>query len=113
MSGETKTMMHQALDEEYVTPGMCEMHHKVMEGQLELLRQKDKALEDKMAGIERRIDAIDAKIDTILRNQSDLATSTKQFQADVLKYALWLAVGVTLTLFGVATGRVIDFGWLL
>jgi hypothetical protein len=89
-------------DDEYVTPGMCDMHHRVMEGQLELLRQKDKALEDKMSGVEKRIDAIDAKMDELLRAQQDFN-----------KYLIWISVGVVLTLVGVITGRALDFGWLL
>jgi hypothetical protein len=88
--------------DEYVTPGMCDMHHRVMEGQLELLRQKDKALEDKMSGVEKRIDAIDAKMDELLRAQQDFN-----------KYLIWISVGVVLTLVGVITGRALDFGWLL
>lgn len=95
-------IMHQNIEQDFVTPGMCEMHHKVMEGQLELLRQKDKTLEDKMTGVERRIDTIDEKMDELLRAQQDFT-----------KYIIWIAVGVSLTLFGVITGRVVDFGWLL
>jgi hypothetical protein len=89
-------------DEDYVTPSMCEMHHKVMEAQLEVLRQKDKALEDKMTGVEKRIDAIDEKMDALLTAQQDFN-----------KYLIWIAVGVALTLFGVITGRALDFGWLI
>lgn len=95
-------IMHQSIDQDFVTPGMCEMHHKVMEGQLELLRQKDKNLEDKMEGVEKRIDTIDAKIDELLKAQRDFN-----------KYLIWIAVGVSLTLLGVITGRALDFGWLL
>lgn len=117
-NGETaegdKIMMHQRYEgEDYVTPTMCEMHHKVMEAQLEVLRQKDKSLEDRMTGIEKRLDAMDEKIDAILQNQTNLALSTKQFQTDVIKYALWIAIVVMATLVGVLTGRAVDFGWLM
>lgn len=95
-------ILHQRVEDDYVTPGMCEMHHKVMEGQLELLRQKDKSLEEKMTGVEKRIDTIDEKMDELLKAQQDFN-----------KYLIWIAAGVALTLFGVLTGRALDFGWLL
>ena len=94
-------VMHQPM-EDFVTPQMCEMHHKIIEAQLEVLRQKDKALEEKIGGIEKRLDAMDAKIDQMLRLQSD-----------IYKFLIWLTVGIICTLIGVLAGRAIDFGWLV
>jgi hypothetical protein len=105
-------IMHQKY-EEYVTPTVCQMHHQIMEGQLELLRQKDKTLEDKMMGIEKRIDIMDGKIDSILKTIHDLNLNLIANQATLQKYALWFAIGIGLTLFGVLTGRALDFGWLI
>ena len=87
---------------EYVTESMCEMHHKVMESQLEILRQKDKGLEEKITGVEKRLDSIDEKISELLALQQKLND-----------YLLYLAVGIILTLIGVLTGRALDFGWLM
>lgn len=94
--------MHQRLDDDYVTPTMCTMHHRVMEAQLEVLRQKDKNLEDKISGVERRLDSIDEKMNELLGLQQKLNN-----------YLLYLAVGIILTLVGVLTGRALDFGWLI
>lgn len=91
-----------ASDLEFVTPKVCELHHQVMESQLELLRQKDKALEEKIGGIEKRLDVMDAKIDKML-----------ELQASIYKFLIWLTVGIILTLVGVVAGRAIDFGWLI
>lgn len=95
-------MMHQKYEDEFVTPTMCDMHHKVMEAQLEVLRQKDKNLEEKISGVEKRLDSIDEKMNELLGLQQKLNN-----------YLLYLAVGIILTLIGVLTGRALDFGWLI
>jgi hypothetical protein len=73
-----------------------------MEGQLELLRQKDKTLEEKIGGVELRLAKMDEKIDQVL-----------ELQMAFNKYSLWLAAGVILTLVGVIAGRALDFGWVI
>lgn len=102
-SGVAGGMVHQRYEElEYVTPSQCEMHHRLMDAKLELLRQKDASLEDKITGIEKRLDSMDAKMDRIL-----------ELQQSFNKYTLWLAVGIILTLIGVIAGRALDFGWIV
>jgi hypothetical protein len=99
--GDDPKEMHQRYDD-YVTPSQCEQHHQIMELKLELLRQKDASLEDKIIGIETRLNSMDAKMDKILGLQESFN-----------KYTLWLAVGIILTLIGVLTGRALDFGWVI
>ena len=91
--------MEQLSEKEYVTSNMCELHHKIMEGQLELLRHKDAALEEKILGIEVRLSAMEEKIDSIL-----------DWQQTQFKIQLGIAVAIILTLIGVFLGRAIDFG---
>ena len=97
--------MHSKYEDAYVTPLTCELHHKLVEGKIEVVATRVKALEDKVTGIEHRIDtrmdAMDAKIDKLLGLQEKLTN-----------YLLYIAVGVILTLIGVLTGRALDFGWL-
>lgn len=100
-SGVAGGMAHQRY-EDFVTPSQCEQHHKLMDLKLELLRQKDASLEDKIDGVEKRLDSMDAKMDKILGLQESFN-----------KYTLWLAVGIILTLVGVLAGRALDFGWIV
>jgi hypothetical protein len=97
--GDEPQVMHQRIEDEYVTPSMCEMHHKIMEGQLELLRQKDKALEEKIGGVEVRLTIMERKIDDILK-----------WQVDQYKVQVGILIAIVLTLVGVFRGRAIDFG---
>lgn len=100
----TGGIMRQRLDDDdqFVTPKICDLHHKLMEEKLETLRQKDKALEDKIDGVEEQIEKINEKIDRLITMQENQN-----------KYLLWCAVGIILTLIGVLTGRAIDFSWIL
>lgn len=91
--------MHQNYDA-FVTEDKCTLHHRIMEGQLDLLRQKDKMLEEKISGVETRLERMDKKMDDILK-----------WQADQYKIQIGLLVAVVLTLIGVALGRGIDFGF--
>lgn len=100
-SGMAGGIVHQRYDD-YVTPSQCEQHHQIMELKLELLRQKDASLEDKITGIETRLNLMDAKMDKIL-----------ELQQSFNKYTIWLAAGVILTLIGVIAGRALDFGWII
>lgn len=99
--GDEPQVMHQSYDS-FVTADRCTLHHKIMEGQLELLRQKDKQLEEKIGGVELRLEKMDEKIDQVL-----------ELQMAFNKYSLWLAAGVILTLIGVIAGRALDFGWVI
>ena len=98
--------MHSKYEDSYVTPLTCDLHHKLVEGKIEIVSGRVKALEDKVSGIEHRIDirmdAMDVKIDKLLGIQEKLTN-----------YLLYIAVGVILTLVGVLTGRALDFGFLL
>ena len=98
--------MHSKYEDSYVTPLTCDLHHKLVEGKIEIVSSRVKALEDKVIGIEHRIDirmdAMDAKIDKLLGLQEKLTN-----------YLLYIAIGVIQTLIGVLTGRALDFGWLL
>lgn len=91
--------MHQTFEKEYVTSNMCELHHKIMEGQIELLKQKDLALEEKIGGIEKRLTIMEGKIDQII-----------EWQSNQYKVQLGTAILIIVTLIGVLLGRVIDFG---
>jgi len=86
----------------YITPKECELHHQVMEVQLELLRAKDRELEERINNIATRLSNIEGKIDLVLKSQTDLN-----------KYLIWLLVGIVLTLIGVVLGRVVDFGYFV
>lgn len=97
--GDDQTVMHQPYDTVYVTNDKCALHHQIMEGQLELLRQKDKQLDDKITGIENRLEKMDEKMDKIM-----------QWQAEQYKVQLGIAVVVVITLIGVLLGRGLDFG---
>jgi hydroxymethylglutaryl-CoA reductase len=101
MEGEQR-VMHQSFEKEYVTSNMCELHHKIMEGQIELLKQKDSALEEKIGGIEKKLEAMEDKIDRII-----------EWQANQYKIQLGIAIIVAFTLAGVLLGRGIDFGLFL
>lgn len=96
--GDEPQVMHQNFDS-FVTEDRCTLHHKIMEGQLELLRQKDKMLEEKITGVEIRLERMDEKIDEILN-----------WQADQYKIQIALLAAVILTLIGVVIGRGLDFG---
>jgi hypothetical protein len=100
------TVMHQKVDEDFVTSGMCEMHHKLMESQLELLRQKDKQLEEKISGIERSLEKMDAKLDVLSEKQEGII----KWQADQYKLQLGMAILLVTILIGVVLGRGLDFG---
>lgn len=89
-------------DKEYVTPKDCELHHKLIEAQMETLRQKDDFLDERMTGIETRLTTIDGKMDKVVA----LMESQKN-------YIIWLLVGIVLTGAGVLLGRGVDFGWLI
>jgi hypothetical protein len=91
--------MHQTFEQEYVSSKMCELHHKIMEGQLDLLRQKDAALEDKIGGIETRLSDMEKKIDQII-----------DWQSNQYKIQLGIAILIVFTLIGVILGRGVDFG---
>lgn len=91
--------VHQSFEKDYVTANMCELHHKIMEGQIELLKQKDSALEEKIGGIEKRLAVMEDKIDKIL-----------EWQSNQYKVQLGMAILIIFTLIGVLLGRGIDFG---
>ena len=100
-------MMYQRLSsDEYVSPLTCELHHQLVEGKIEIVTVRVKALEDKVGDMEKRVDvrlnALDAKIDKLLDLQTKLQS-----------YLLYIAIGVVLTLIGVITGRAVDLGWIL
>jgi hypothetical protein len=98
--------MHSKYEDAFVTPLTCDLHHKLVEGKIEVVATRVKALEDKVTGIEHRIDirmdAMDEKIEKILN-----------LQENTYKILIYLAIGIILTLLGVITGRALDFGWLL
>ena len=93
-------------EDQYVTPLTCDLHHKLVEGKIEVVSVRVKALEEKVTDMEKRVDvrlnALDVKIDKMLEMQSKLQT-----------YLLYISIGVILTLVGVISGRAIDFGWIL
>ena len=80
---------------EVITPEVCRLHRKVVDGKLEVFKVKDEALDTRMKGIENGIKGVYA------------------LQRTILYAIIGLAVGVALTLFGVLLGRGIDFGWIL
>ena len=80
---------------EVITPEVCRLHRKVVDGKLEVLKVKDEALDTRMKGIEDGIEGVYA------------------LQKTILYAIIVVAVGVALTLFGVLLGRGIDFGWIL
>ena len=98
-------IMYQRTDE-FVTPLTCDLHHQLVEGKIEMVTGRVRALEDKVADMEKRVDqrltALEGKIDQLLLMQAHLQT-----------YLLYIAVGVILTLVGVITGRAVDLGWIL
>jgi hypothetical protein len=97
-----KKMMHQNYDGTYVTPPMCDLHHQLVESKLELLRQKDNNLEDKISAFEGRMSNMESKLDDLLK-----------WQVNQFKLEVGIAVAVVLTLIGVILGRGLDFGLFL
>ena len=98
--------MYQRPDDNFVTPLTCDLHHKLVESKIEAVAVRCQSLEDKVTGIEHRIDmrmdAMDLKIEKIL-----------SLQENTYKILIYLAIGTIITLIGVVLGRALDFGWVM
>jgi hypothetical protein len=80
---------------DYVSKEVCDLHQQVTQTMIDALKEKDNTLECRMEGIESGI------------------AEVRDLQKQLLYCIIFVAVGVSLTLFGVVLGRGIDFGWLM
>lgn len=79
---------------DFVTKEVCDLHHQLTEAKIANLEQCDEKHE-------KRMDTIESKIDGVYEMQKKQMT-----------FLIYVAVGVSITLFGVIIGRGVDFGML-